>query len=185
MTRMARARLWGAPFFVAALALPWASACGGEDNAVLEMELTLPAVPADAPRPFAFVQVRRAEGFPFDATWLAGDDVPALRLMNTPSEDQISLLTEDDSIDVHVRVRFCASEDCSSLTDATAPEVRFALEHPFYLGQRTRWNETITNVPTETGPTTEVSRCLIRGCVQGPDATSYCRGDGTHLCEGS
>lgn len=159
--------------------------CGDPTNAILEMEITLPSVESDAPRRFAFTQVRQEEGFPFDATWLASDDVTAVELNGSTQLDQISVVTESVDINVHVRIRFCVSADCSQLTDASAPELRFVLEHPFYLGERTRWKQTVTEVPTTTDDPEMVGRCAIRGCVQGPDAVSYCRGDGSHLCEGT
>lgn len=157
------------------------SGCG--ENAILEMTLTMPAIDGSAPRRFAFIQVRRADTFPFSATWLAADDVPAVSLGDTAQEDAISVVTETDAVDVHVRVRFCVSDDCSQLTDASAPEAQFVLEHPFYLGERTRWSGAITEVPLTTEDPMMVDRCQIRGCVQGPDATSYCRSSGTHFCE--
>jgi len=154
---------------------------GCPENAILEIELDLP--PANTmEQQFALTQMRRGDMNPFNEDW-AGEDLPAIQLGAERQVDRISLVSDDDEVDVHIKVRFCSTDICSELADADAPERWYQLEHPFYLGHRTEWAERIEMVPAakDTTPTV-VERCLIRGCVEG-FLRSYCRVDGRHLCE--
>ncbi len=84
-----------------------------------------------------------------------------------------------------MKVRFCVNPTCTDIADDMAPERWFALEHPFYLGERTSWTATISEVPSgrDTAPFI-APRCVIEGCADA-ELGSYCHPDDTHLCEPS
>lgn len=169
-----------------AAAILAAPSCGGEANAILELEIALPPAPPGETI-YVLTQARRADRFPFvGADWRAGEDPAPIRLETTATRDHISLETVgDDELDLNVRVRFCTDPGCAALSDdiERAPQAWFTLEHPFYLGHRTFFELSVPTIPT-TPPDAEqpVERCAIRGCVDGV-STTYCRMDGSHLCE--
>jgi hypothetical protein len=171
---------WG-DFLVASLVGTALTGC--VQNAALELELTLPPGPTAGAPVYALIQPRRSTD-PFEDEWRASDDPEALELApGEPTLDHISVLSQDDTIDLHLKVRFCSTPTCSVIEDDGAPESRFSLEHPFYIGKRTFWSASIDAIPTMTGAVTEVDKCVIRGCIEGI-LGSYCR-DGTdrHVCE--
>ena len=172
---------------------------GCTENAVLEIELQLPPNPGPGTR-FALTQMRRADMNPFDEQW-AGQDLPAVELGTEALVDEISVVSDEDDLDMHVRVRFCISRTCGDLMDANAPERWFFLEHPFYLGHRTEWREgdmaraddpRIESIPDATDSCTAdpmpgncpimVGRCQIRGCVEGMIG-NFCDMSDRHFCE--
>lgn len=160
-----------------------ASLSGCVQNAALELEITLPPGPASGPPVYALTQPRSSTN-PFTDDWLASDDPDAIELSpDGPTVDHISVLSHDDTIDLHLKVRFCSTPACSVIADDGAPEARYILDHPFYIGKRTYWTTTIDAIPTMTGAPIEVDKCVIRGCIEGV-LGSYCR-DGTdrHVCE--
>ncbi len=136
-------------------------ASGCAENAVLELQVELPPAPTGEPW-FAQVQVRRAAGNGFDAVWM-GSDPRAVELTSAPQWDCISVQTNDDTVDVNVRVRFCHEIDCLGFGDDTAPERRYFLQTPFYIGRRTYWATTIDAVPQCTSD----SDCEVGACVAG------------------
>lgn len=149
------ARLWWV-----ALAL-LASACA--ENAVLELQVELPPAPPGERR-YAQVQARRAAGNGFDAVWM-GSDPRTVELGSAPQWDCISVITSDDTVDLNVRVRFCRERDCLGFGDDTAPELRFFLEHPFYIGRRTYWSARIPSVPEcSTDADCAAGRCIGGQC---------------------
>lgn len=170
---------------LAALALAgfglFASGCA--QNAALELKILLPPAPTDGSQVFVLIQPRSAADNPFEDEW-RGDDLEAIELVPGDTyPDHVSVMSTEDATDLNLKVRFCASPNCTDIEDDTAPELWYALGHPFYIGERTSWSTTISEIPTErdTAPE-EVDRCQIEGCVDGP-LSSYCRGDGRHLCE--
>lgn len=160
------------------------AALGGcAQNAVLELQLMLPAS-TDAIPYFALVQVRRGADNPFEVDW-AGSDIDAVALANQPQRVQVSVVSSAPDTDVHLKIRFCRAPGCDAIDDASAPELWFALEHPFYLGRRTAWAACIEQVPPPGPPErpVRVDRCQIRGCIAGGSAATYCTASGAHFCE--
>lgn len=161
------------------------SACA--QNAILELQVELPPAPATGPR-FAQVQVRRAAGNGFDAVWM-GSDPRTVELGDSAQWDCISVVTNDDTIDLNVRVRFCRESNCLGFGDDTAPERRYHLEHPFYIGRRTYWTTRIAAVPQcTTDADCEVGRCIdgLCGCLLDADCCAGCdcdRGGDCFACE--
>lgn len=172
---MTRSRLLS---LLAALAV---TACA--QSAVLELQVELPAAPSGDPEPwFAQVQVRRSSAA-FDATW-AGPGPRAIQLGSEPQWDCISVQSDDESVDLNVRVRFCRSIDCEGLGDDMRPERRYSLERPFYLGRRTYWATSIDRVPEcTTDEDCALGACLPNGhCGCTTDAD--CCPDGGCACPG-
>jgi len=166
------------------------SGCG--QNAVLELTIDLPPLETGewcddpdyvgmAPR-FAFVQPRASDN-PFSDEW-PPDDLPPIELGTARIEDHVSVVTDDTSLDVHLKIRFCHGEACGVFCDATSPEHWFVLEHPFYEGHRTSYEIVINSIPTMRPAEPEVvERCRIRGCLTGTPLGSYCTMDGRHVCD--
>jgi hypothetical protein len=155
---------------------------GCASGAVLEVELTLP--PAEAGTVFYVVQVRAAEGHPFDAEWRDAEDVPPLQLGPEPLLDRISVVTEDVEQALHVRVAFCPEDACANPSDLPgAPQRQYVLERPFFAGRRSEWHEAVEALPTGVEPDITIGRCAIRACVTGDRAADYCLEDGTHPCD--
>ncbi len=96
------------------------------------------------------------------------------------TEDAISVLTNDASLDVKVRIRFCADAACA---DPMAPAQRFILRDPFYTGERTFHRLFVGDGSVDVPDPVEVDRCQIRGCVEG-ELSDYCDATGAHLCDG-
>ena len=173
---------------VAAVAL---AACT-EPNAVLELHLALPPAP-DAGTRYALVQARRADEVSFAvADWLDSDELPSVALSDEQQVDHVSIeAVGEDDFDLHVRVRWCESVGCSDPVDdpSLGLQTCLRLEHPFYLGRRTEHRTEVLDIAAASmGPCTEdevivVERCAIRGCAGGDESPTYCRMDGSHLCE--
>jgi hypothetical protein len=124
---------------------------GCAENAVLELQVTLPPAPAPASEDddpwYAQVQVRRSSAaFVEDGFW-SGTDPRAIQLGESRQVDCISVVSHDDTVSLNVRVNFCRSPDCDSDDRARVPELRYSLEHPFYIGRHTYWHTTIDRVP--------------------------------------
>lgn len=132
---------------------------------------------------FALVQVRDTS-FRFDDAWLGRD--PTFPLEAVPTARTVRQVSDDDTMDLRVKVRLCELDNCSSLEDIDARECRFEIEHPFYLGHETRValdmpSSGCRSVPRGI-PVTYVDVCEVAGCSEVP-LSSYCGPDATHLCE--
>ncbi len=159
---------------------------------VLEVELTLPPAPAPELGAFASIQFRpdrllaslEDQKFPFDSRWIDTDDLPGIPL--APGEDlveHISVMAEEVDTDLRIKVRFCASRDCTDPLDDAAPEVWFALERPLYGGATTYWSARITEGQAVVAPAPiDVSKCDIEGC-QGMRPSPYCDERRQHYCD--
>lgn len=167
-----------------ALGFALVSTVGCAENAFLELELVLP--PARDTHQFALVQARSAGQFPFDVVW-KGNDPPAIRLGAAPVTDRLSVESEQDDVDLHVRIRYCETEGCTSTTEGMVPESRFLIEDPFYIGEHTYLTLQVNELPPDFDPETppepiEIDRCAVRGCVSGDSTPNYCS-NSVHPCE--
>ena len=157
-----------------------ASACA--ENAVLEVQVMLPAAPAGVTAPvYGVLEVRRASTHPHDVVWAEGDP-DGVELGPERVLIQRSVIGREEDVDLHVKVRFCASPACNAIGDDTAPELRYVLEHPFYIGRRTAWATCIEAVPATTADPDVVDLCEIHGCIEGAGSSNFCDGD-QHFCE--
>ncbi|MBX7195290.1 MAG: hypothetical protein K1X94_24760 [Sandaracinaceae bacterium] len=161
-------------------ALLCAVACTGcGQEAVLDLQLMLPAVPTSSRVQYAQIQLGRAADHPFEAAW--GGEELTVELGEAPTLAQWSVVTADPETDLHVKVLFCELRDCH---DLGATELWYAIEHPFYLGRRTSWAACVTAIPADvpTDPV-EVGRCEVHGCLVGDVPPSWCRTETEHYCE--
>lgn len=165
-----------------ALLLPLAlclAACA--DNAILEVELDLPA--ATGTQMFAYVQSRSADTIDFGTEWAGADAPEGFLLTSGGSVQHVSFVTSGPAMtrQLGIRVRFCSDRVCGAIADTTAPEAQFVIERAFYRGHRTTLRLTV--VPTAMPTThTTITKCDVAGCTTGT-ATSYCYADGRHFCE--
>ena len=127
-------------------------------NAVLDVQMGLPANPLGEPM---YVRVLVARGdFPVpENTWVPEPH----ELTAGPSTYQFSI--EDPNLacdpdvasdcDLLIEVRFCLDRECASLRTgtpdirATDPQatIRYRIEQPLFVGQRTQWEPVISAVP--------------------------------------
>lgn len=122
---------------------------GCAQNAILELQVELPAAPPDDGQGpwYAQIQLRRAADHPFDIDWMGGD-LEGVQLTDRTRWDCISVESMDPTADLNVRVRFCRSPNCLNLPlDAVRRERWYRLERPFYIGRRTYWRTRVTDVP--------------------------------------
>ena len=93
-------------------------------------------------------------------------------LTNARQWDCISVQSLDARLSLHVRVRFCRSEDCLDLMDGDPPERLYSFETPFYIGSRTYYRVMVGDVPTcDMTRTCDVGVCMGDkcGCVTDAD----------------
>lgn len=165
-----------------ALAVP---AAGCARNAVLEVELTVPGQPATGPARYAVAQFEAAPQ-PFEADWRGSNDHPGRPLDGGPQTLAYSVVSEDASTVVQMKVLFCTTPDCSALEDAPdrVPSLWYRLERSLYIGERTRWDVTVDAVPQDpASDVIEVDKCAVEGCIRATGETSFCRLSGEHYCE--
>ncbi len=180
-TRFARQPAW---LPLAALLALGSLGSGCTDNAVLELEVDLPANTTGTDL-YAFIQVRTDE-LGFDVPWSGADPVDGFLLSPTERSTQpISIVADaaDFERDVRVRATFCSAPRCDGFGDDRAAESRLEIEHPFYSLSRTNVMWRIETVPAMTDPAPVfVERCSVAGCRDGT-TSDHCRMDGTHFCE--
>jgi hypothetical protein len=174
-------------------------------NAVLEIELLVPEAnaltvsPAPAGESLYLVAQVRDSSFAFTSTRPDGSetattwdqtnvDPPGTRIpLDEPLTERISVVSTDEDTDLHLRVRICGDAVCPNEVGA---ELWFALDHPFYVGERTRWftsiPELIDRIPSTAADVEEVWKCAIEGCygMAYPGDRKWCQmGADIHLCE--
>lgn len=170
------------------------SSCGSS-NAVLDVQMSLPANPLGEP---VFVRALVARGdFPVpENTWVPEPH----ELTAGPSTYQFSIedreLSCDPTVtgecDVLIEVRFCLDRECASLRPgtpdirATDPQaaIRYRLEQPLFVGERTLWEPTITAVPACTddpatcssvvAPPESMAGCVVDSGVTDGPPTWFC-----------
>jgi len=183
-------RLLTVPLLLAALV-------GCADNAILEVTLDLPPVMDD--RSFAFVQARAASGADLLETWSDESSISGFRL-RTGERERVTFGVEADGDQVEegllLKVRFCDSSRCDSLTDETQDpsEQHYDFERAFYRGEITTYENEITVMPLACDPAggscahplQMVGKCQVFGCRAG-SSSSGCTGDdgmgARHFCE--
>ncbi len=158
---------------------------GCADNAILELDVTLPANPNPDTPLYAQVLARSSRLQTFEDDWLLFDSFDGFQLEEESQLRVISIVADPVDYDSNVllRVLFCTEPRCTGIGDDNAGERRMVIERPFYSGQRTRADWTVGDVTDSVVEVPEViSVCQVRGCRSG-DLTSYCY-DGTedHFC---
>jgi hypothetical protein len=143
---------------------------------------------------YAFAQFRGNE-VPFNDSW-PGDprDYPGTLLTDTTQDVEYSVVTEDDSLGVHLKIRFCSglTNDAASCVEADelsadAKAVWYSIDQPFYIGERTELELVIDEVPAGRPAESDVvmvDKCTVKGCVDSVGMSGdFCRTDRTHFCE--
>lgn len=161
---------------------------GCADNAILEVELDLPA--ANGETRFAVVQGRSGD-VDFAAAWAGGGAVEGLELSN---ETVVVGIEADDGDEVEaplaIRVRYCTDPACAGPQDGEAQEIQVTVERAFYEGEYTLLPADALPLPEVMDCTTGgcaavsvmVDKCRIEGCRAGM-TTNWCNSDGLHFCE--
>jgi hypothetical protein len=161
---------------------------GCADNAILEVELDLPAANADTR--YAVVQGRSGE-VDFDATWAGGGVIDGLELSN---ETMLVGIEADDGGEIDaplaLRIRYCIDPACGDARDGEAQEIQVTVERAFYEGEYTLLRAEALPLPDVIDCTTGgcapervmVEKCRIEGCRAGM-TINWCNSDGLHFCE--
>ncbi len=176
-----RSRLARSLFILATLSLtaPIASCAR---NAIIEIELTLPPLPAGQPPTYAVVMVVDDE-HDFDSVNIEPQN-PGTLLGDRQQEIYLSVVTERPDGAMRMVVYFCSNTVCEGGDVPRLPQVRYRFVRATYIGHRTRWRGRIDAIPPAGGPFSEtcVDRCEIEGCIEG--SGTFCRSeDGTHYCQ--
>ncbi len=157
---------------------------GCAQNAVLELQVQVPPAPDPSTPRYALVQVRRADATGFGVAW-TGDDPPGVALGQQAAWVCTSVESHDETVDLDVRVRFCGSATCDALGDDTAPELRYHIAHPFYIGRHTYWSAQIAAVPEcMVDSDCPAGVCVAARCSCTTD-TDCCPGGDCSACGGS
>ncbi|RLB51905.1 MAG: hypothetical protein DRJ42_15980 [Deltaproteobacteria bacterium] len=152
--------------------------CGDpEVVAGLELRIDLPAAASDAAE--AFVQIRRESGAPFDSGF-EEETLASVPLAGMRSEDAISVVTDDATAAIKVRIRFCSAANC--VGEADAPAQRFILRAPFHTDERSLYRIFAEDPAIDVPVPVEVDGCQVRACSES-DLSTYCNSDGVHLCD--
>lgn len=160
---------------------------GCAENAILEIELDLPAANADTR--FAVVQGRSGE-VDFGDTWAGGGVIEGLEL--TRERVLVGIEADDgDEIDapLALRIRYCIDPVCGDARDGEAQEIQVTIERAFYQGEYTLLRADALPLPVVMDCTAGcapapvmIEKCRIEGCRAGT-TTNWCNSDGLHFCE--
>lgn len=131
-------------FILLSLSMMSVALPGCTRNATLDAELRLPALPDGFDSLFVVVAARRDDRFEQD--W-NGVSLPMVHeLGDTTSTYEFSLVTQDETPNVFVKVRLCRTDDCQDLQDPVS-ELWYELQRPFYQGQQTTWELDLPRFP--------------------------------------
>jgi hypothetical protein len=169
-------------------------------NAILELDVTIPAQAVVDGRGYALVEV--ADGvsdFDDDAFALQGEE--SIEVSGTEARTaRFAVMGTSPSTEVRVRVRYCVTPRCDDLDmdvrpfmDGLRPGHRYVFERAFYVGHVTSYEVDVDplSAGTESAAPRTICRCAVAGCV-GRTTTSYCRLSAdpcnddpanTHFCE--
>ncbi|MEM9188382.1 MAG: hypothetical protein AAGF12_04370 [Myxococcota bacterium] len=160
---------------------------GCATDGILEVEVDAPPADVGLGVNFMQVQVRPAVAeFPFADDWRSPDDLDAIRLGAARAVYPISVISDQEGDNIRVKVTLCDTAACSELGDEYG-QVRYDIEAPFYVGERTRVRVEIPDlamIDVAAPVMREIERCAVEGCVAGELGSGYCRLDSQrHLCE--
>lgn len=175
------------------LAVLAASAPGCARNAVLDLDVVIPAQPSlAAGRRHAFVEIGTGfNGFEEQVLGLEGaTDVDVATIVGPSERLTFSVVASDPGAELRVRVRYCRTERCDDPSDVlpfeegTEPGLRWTFERAFYVGQRTSYELAVPALVAgaESVDPRTVCRCAVIGCATVAPGTSSCRGT-TNVCD--
>src|SRR5688500_12412397 len=110
----------GTPKTVMLLALIVGCGGGSEGPETGRLEIVIDAPPAAAGSQYVVLQARPAAENPLDLVWEA-EPFTSTPLGSSRTGAHLTMRSEDDTINVHLKVRFCSSEDCAA--DPMAPAI--------------------------------------------------------------
>lgn len=167
-------------------------------NAILELDVTIPAQTVVDGRRYARIEV--SDGVTsFDEDSFGSGETVELSAA-TPGTARFAVMGSDPSTEVRVRVRYCVrpacddpNEDVRPFQEGMRPGYRYVFERAFYVGHVTSYEIRVDplSAGTESAASEPICRCAVAGCVAGA-ATSYCRASAdpcndepgnTHFCE--
>ncbi|MCB9597073.1 MAG: hypothetical protein H6719_30395 [Sandaracinaceae bacterium] len=158
--------------------------CG--DAAILELTLELPAASARCDSAIARVDARFLAADETACPVATGEwrgDALDVAVGDTPSTLIVDVVADDDEVELPLclRLRPCDGPGCPRHDPLVDPSLVAELARPFHRGQRTRWTLTVRDLcfPDDRGV---IDACAIGGCTDEIRA-SYCRDDGSHLCD--
>lgn len=153
---------------------------GCADNAILELELTLPSVTVACGAGSAAVEARipREGGCFFDQEWLDGDRA-VLPIDTSESTHEISVVAtgEDVTRTLCVRVRGCRADECPPPEITVGARADIEIERAFYLGRYTEL--ALGPIDLCASSTTIVPPCEVRCEAPAPS----CDPSAPHPCE--
>lgn len=153
---------------------------GCADNAILELELTLPSVTVACGAGSAAVEARipREGGCFFDQEWLDGDRA-VLPIDTSESTHVISVVAtgEDVTRPLCARVRGCRTDECPPPEITVGARAEIEIERAFYLGRYTEL--ALGPIDLCASSTTIVPPCEVR-CE---DLAPSCDPSVPHPCE--
>jgi hypothetical protein len=83
-----------------------------------------------------------------------------------------------------VRILFCHDPECNGFEDGNWGEYLFVFERALYRRARTRYEQVVPFKETGEREATYIGKCLVEGCLDEGDTTSWCRGDPPeHACQ--
>lgn len=165
---------------------------GCAQNAILEVELDLPASNAAAADVRYVVVQGRSGEVDFATEWAGGGIAGGLELAPA-SQTVVVGIEADDSNEItdplSLRIRYCRDETCTDPGDDDVQEVRVRIARAFYQGEYTELAKDLITLPPVMACTScpvegpiDIEKCDVRGCREG-DTAYNCTGDDVHFCE--
>jgi hypothetical protein len=147
------------------------------ENAILEVELTLPPNSTRAEPLYAVVQAQAGDA-DFFVPWTA--EPATFEMPREESSVRFSLVSELAHAAIGVKIRYCEDPRCAIAIDDRAPEVHVRIERPFHLREYSSVVLRFTDIPPAFEDV-DVDKCAIRACTDEARAT-YCTAD-VHVCD--
>ena len=175
------------------------STLGCARNAILELDVTIPAQAIVDGRRYALVEVADGVSAFDDDAFLQGEESIEVSTTETRTA-RFAVMGTSAATEVRVRVRYCVAPRCDDIEmdvrpfmEGVRPGYRYVFERAFYVGRVTSYEIDVDplSAGTESAVPETICRCAVAGCV-GRTTTSYCRLSAdpcnddpanTHFCE--
>ena len=154
---------------------------GCADNAILELEITYPALPSDVPELYVVAQAQKASFGQVELRWMGVESSRSVQLGAAPQlQMPLSIVGEGEipetgTEDLIIKFLFCTTPNCRSddlEADPIFGEIWYRVESPFYLGDVTKLSLTLPGVP-RCRQCTDDSMCMSAAiCAEMPGTCS-------------